>query len=192
MAEYDIAFGEKLADTARLVAAEGLESLDAQRTVLYLSLLSAEITLKAMLEHAGKPVSGIRARSHRLADLLCDLGQCELEVIAGTKQYVSASRLRGCPLQHGAAESTVGTVLDAQSEGASSYPNQIRYGDSLQHFPAEVVAQMASKVAAFAREHWHSLRIQMAPSPSGSGRATVCSQSRPPISNPGSQKRTKR
>ena len=53
MAEYDIAFGERLAETARMVADEGLAELDAQRTVLYLSLLSTEITLKAMLERAG-------------------------------------------------------------------------------------------------------------------------------------------
>ena len=162
MAEYDIEFGERLAATARMVAAEGLAPLDAQRTVLYLSLLSTEITLKAMLEHAGKPTSEIRARSHRLAELLSDLGQCEveIEIASGTKRYMPASRLRGCPLKHGAAESTVGAVIDAESQGASAYPNQVRYGDVLRHFPAEVVAQMASKAAAFAREHWHSLRIK--------------------------------
>ena len=33
MAEYDIAFGERLAETARMVADEGLAELDAQRTV---------------------------------------------------------------------------------------------------------------------------------------------------------------
>jgi hypothetical protein len=43
MAEYAIAFGERLAERARMVAGEGLVELDAQRTVLYLSLLSAEI-----------------------------------------------------------------------------------------------------------------------------------------------------
>ena len=83
MAEYDIAFGEHLAKTAHMVANENLEKLDAQRTVLYLSLLSTEITLKAMLEHAGKPVSKIRVHSHRLADLLSDIAhQCEIEVQA--------------------------------------------------------------------------------------------------------------
>lgn len=162
MAKYDISFGERLAEVARMVAAEGLVALDAQRTVLYLSLLSAEITLKAMLEHAGKPVSKIRARSHRLAELLFDLGQCEveIEVVTGTKRYVSASRLRGCLLKHDSGETTVGMVIDAENKGASTYPNEIRYGDVLRHFPAEVVAKMATKVSAFAREHWDSLRIK--------------------------------
>lgn len=162
MAEYDIAFGERLAETARMVAAEGLVELDAQRTVLYLSLLSTEIALKAMLERAGKPVAEIRDRSHRLAGLLFDLGQCqvEVEVAPGTKRHVPASRIRAIPLSYGSAQSTVGAVVDAESQGASTYPNQVRYGEVLRHFPAEVVAQMAAEVSAFAREHWHSIRIK--------------------------------
>jgi hypothetical protein len=162
VAEYDVAFGERLAETARMVAVEGVATLDAQRTILYLSLLSVEITLKAMLERAGVPVSEIRARSHRLAELLSDLGQCEVEVqvAAGAKRYVSASRLRSGSLKYGEAKSTVGAVLGAESQGASTYPNQIRYGDVLHHFPIEVVAQMAAKVSAFARENWQSIRVR--------------------------------
>jgi hypothetical protein len=162
MAEYDIAFGKRLAETARMVAAEGLVEVDAQRTVLYLSLLSTEIALKAMLEQAGKPVPDIRARSHRLAELLSDLGQCEVEVemTPGAKRYVSASRIRAIPLSHVGAQSTVGAVIDAESPGVSTYPNQVRYGEVLRHFPADVAAQMAAEVSAYALEHWHSIRIK--------------------------------
>ncbi|MCZ2290626.1 MAG: hypothetical protein LC125_01635 [Burkholderiales bacterium] len=165
MPEYDIAFGERLAETARMVAADGLTQLDAQRTVLYLSLLSVEITLKAMLERAGFPITGIRARSHRLAELLSDLGRCEVEVevVPGVKHYVAASRLRACTLKDGAAESTVGDVIEAESQGASTYPNQVRYGDVLCHYPAGVVVQMAERTSAFAREHWDGIRIKVAP-----------------------------
>lgn len=162
MAEYDIAFGERLAKTARMVAGEGLVELDAQRTVLYLSLLSTEITLKAILERAGKPVSEIRAHSHRLAGLLADLSdQCEVEVevAPGTKRHVPASRIRAIQLSHGGAQTTVGAVIDTESQGESPYPNRVRYGDVLRHFPAEVVTQMAEKVSAFAHEHWDSIRI---------------------------------
>jgi hypothetical protein len=163
MAEYDIAFGERLAETARMVADEGLAELDAQRTVLYLSLLSTEIALKAMLERAGKPVPEIRARSHRLAELLSDLGrQCEveIEIAPGTRRYVAASRIRGIPLSYGEAQSTVGSVIDAESQGASTYPNQVRYGAILRHFPAEVVVQMAAEVSTFARHHWNNIRVK--------------------------------
>jgi len=162
MAEYDIAFGEKLAEVAGFVVADGLSDLDAQRTVLYLSFLSSEISLKAMLERAGKPVAEIRAHSHRLSELLKALGQCdvEAEVTPGNHMYVSASRLRGCTIKHGDAQVTVGAVMEAESQGASTYPNQVRYGDFLRHYPPDVVAQMARVVAAFARRHWQSIPVK--------------------------------
>ena len=162
MAEYDIAFGERLAETGRMVMAESLMELDAQRTVLYLSLLSAEITLKALLERAGKPVSEIRARSHRLAVLLSDIGQCEVEVeiAPGIKQHMPASRIRAIQINHEDAQITLGDVIDAEANGASAYPNQVRYGELLRHFPANVVAQMAYELSVFARKHWNSIRIK--------------------------------
>lgn len=164
MAEYDVAFGERLAELAHMVVDEGVEPLDAQRTVLYLGLLSVEITLKAMLEHAGIPVSKIRARSHSLAELMSDLDRCEveIEVTPGIKQYMPASRLRACTLKHGASETTVGVVIDAESHSASTYPSKVRYGDVLRHFPAAVVAEMAIEVSAFARQHWEGLRVNSA------------------------------
>lgn len=162
MPQYDIAFGEKLAEVATSVVADGLADVDAQRTVLYLSLLSTEISLKSMLEKAGKPVSEIRKRCHNISELLKDLGQCEVEVevTPGTPRAVAASRLRARTVSHGEAKVTVGAVIDAESTGASKYPNEVRYGDLLRHYPPAAVAQMASSVAAFAREHWQSLRTK--------------------------------
>ena len=161
MAEYDIAFAERLAETSQLVSAQGLDPVDAQRTVLYLSLLSMEIALKAVLERAGKPTAEIRARSHRLSELLADLSACEVKIeAAGSGHYVSASRLRGCRVTQGGAETTVGAVIDAESQGASKYPNQVRYGDLLRHFPASVVVDAALRVVEFARQHWDSVRLK--------------------------------
>ena len=161
MAEYDIKFGERLATVAKSLVTNGIEELDAQRTVLYLSLLSAEITLKAMLEQAGKPVTHIQGRSHKLSELLADLSNCEVEVevASGLRKWVPATRLRSCTLDHGEKKITVGNVLEAESQGASKYPNKVRYGDLLSHFPPEVVSEMAEQVAAFARQHWQSIRI---------------------------------
>lgn len=142
MAEYDIAFGEKLAEVAGFVVADGITDLDAKRTVLYLSLLSTEISLKSMLEHAGRPVPEIRAQSHRLANLLTDLNQCEVEVevTPNNRMFVPATRLRACTLRHGDAEVTVGAVIDAESQGDSTYPSQIRDGDVFQKFEMPTIA----------------------------------------------------
>lgn len=160
MAEYHIEIAEKLVQAAGMVIDDGVEKIDAQRTVLYLCLLATEISLKAMLEKAGRPVEDIRKRSHDLSELLLDLGKCEIEVeiSLGVRHWASASRLRSYGLTHGLDTSTVGAVIDA--EGPSKYPNQIRYGDDLRHFPPEVVAQMASKVTQFARQHWGTIRIR--------------------------------
>ncbi len=161
MSQYDIAFGEKLAEVANLVVADGLDGLDAQRTVLYLSLLSTEISLKSLLERAGKPTGEIRKRSHNLADLLSDLDQCniEVEVMPGTRTKVSASRLRACELEYAEATATVGTIVEAERNGASTYPSAVRYGDLLRHYPPAVVTQMAFKVLAFARQHWNHIDL---------------------------------
>jgi len=163
MAEYNIEFAEKLAEIAGLVVADGLSDFNAIQTVLYLSLLSTEISLKSMLERAGNPVAEIRARSHRLADLLTDLGRCEVEVevTPGKRMYIPASCLRSIPLKHDGAKSTVGRVIDAEKQQrVSTYPNQIRYGEVLHHYPPEAVAQMAAEVVAFAHQHWQSIRVK--------------------------------
>jgi hypothetical protein len=157
MPEYNISFAEKLMEAANLVVTHGCDDSESRRVVLYLSLLSTEISLKAMLEKAGrKPVK----RSHNLADLLNELGLCEVEVkINGTRKFVPATRLRACVLSEGEAEITVGKLIN-ECKNASQYPNEIRYGDNVKHFPPTVVAQMACVVAAFARKHWETLRIK--------------------------------
>jgi HEPN domain-containing protein len=162
MPQYDIAFAEKLSQVANFVLDDGIEDLEAQRTVLYLSLLSTEIALKSMLEKAGKPVGEIRSRSHNLAELLKDLGQCEIqeEVVPGQLKSVSASRLRAKTLQQGEAKVTFGAIIDTKPNQASKYPNEVRYGEQLRHYPPAVVAQMASTVVAFAREHWSGLHAK--------------------------------
>lgn len=86
MSEYNIGFSEKLLGAAQSVADDGLDSVDAVRTILYLSSLASEITLKALLEKAGKPVKDIQARRHSLSGLLVDLGKCQIqeEVVKGS------------------------------------------------------------------------------------------------------------
>lgn len=162
MSEYNIAFAEKLVDTAKLVSMQGLSEVDTKRTVLYLCLLSMEIALKAMLEKAGMPVEAIKGFSHRLADLLVSLDHCEVqvEIIANIPRYLPAVRLRSLSVNYCNQITTVGQVLEAEREGASKYPIQIRYGNILKHYPPEVVMQVASLVTDFANEYWESFRLR--------------------------------
>jgi HEPN domain-containing protein len=160
MPEYDIAFGSKLVDTARLVAAQDLINLDAKRAVLYLCLLSSEITLKALLERAGMPVGEIVKRKHSLSALLSDLDKCQIcvEVVPGNCRWALASSVRALVVDSRFSNATVGTILEAEVKGASKFPNQIRYGNSLKHHSPELLIGMASELTRWARKYWETIR----------------------------------
>jgi hypothetical protein len=64
MPEYSLGFSQKLIDAAEMLKANGLSDVEAQRTVLYLSLLSIEISLKAIMEEAGVTTGRLRSLSH--------------------------------------------------------------------------------------------------------------------------------
>lgn len=66
MTAYNLDFSRKLLDVAKLVVNEGLDSFEANQTVVYLSLLACEIALKALLERSGLPILMIRSKSHDL------------------------------------------------------------------------------------------------------------------------------
>lgn len=131
MAEYDLGFASKLAEIAADVDEKQGRNYDARRAIAYLSRLSFEITLKSLLEQAGVPIAEIRARSHNLRQLLADLSACEVEVeiAPGTKAWTSAARLRAVSIDLGFFQIPIGELITAEDQGASQYPNQIRYGE---------------------------------------------------------------
>ena len=160
MAEYDINFAAKLATVADQVDEKDPWAHDARRVTLYLSRLSAELTLKALLEKAGMPISKIRKRSHDLRGLLKDISDCEVEVevTPGTKRWVPGSRVRAVSIDLGLAHIPIGTLIDAEDQGASRYPNEIRYGDQVVDFKPSLVSAMAILLAGWARDHWNVIR----------------------------------
>ncbi|WP_341649125.1 hypothetical protein [Thauera humireducens] len=161
MAEYNIEFAEKLITAARVVASSNSDSVDAQRTILYLSLLSCEISLKALLERAGFSVREITALSHNLRGLLDAVCRCEVnETIGGViaPMWISAARVCAIPINVADGESTVGTLLSLEEAGASRYPNQIRYGSTIVHVPCEAMLQAAEKVVSWVIAHIATVR----------------------------------
>lgn len=58
----------------------------------------------------------------------------------------------------GAALATVGRLLDAEREGASKYPNSIRYGDLIKHYESAHMLQCAKAVAEWVRENSGTIR----------------------------------
>nr|MBV6629286.1 hypothetical protein [Oceanococcus sp. HetDA_MAG_MS8] len=163
MAEYSIGFAEKLIEAAQSITLGCEQSIDAGRTVLYLSLLSSEISLKALLEHAGKPIPDIIRCQHRLADLLKETDKCFVHtvIVAGGTQrrWIPATSIRALTFEDRGAKSTVGAFLNSENRGASKYPNEVRYGDRLMHFPPTAALSAATLIVDWARRHWEHFRL---------------------------------
>jgi len=168
MPKFNMGFSEKLISAAQFVANDDLDSVDAKRTVLYLSSLASEITLKALLEKAGKSIKEIRSRGHCLSNLLDDLGKCEIQaqVTAGSLRWVPASRLRFVTVDKSFSDAMVGKLLTGEERGASKYPNEVRYGEHVKGYNPEHMLAAARVVLDWAREHWNEIRLKIPNTPS--------------------------
>jgi|GEM_PF-1234057 len=151
---YSLEFGERLIDAADSLATEKNTSDEVGRAVLYLSLLSCEISLKALLEKAGFSVKELKSLSHNLSGLAKKICLCELKDTGiGCSKNYSASRLLSKEVIINTSNGTVGTLLNAENDGASKYPNEIRYGELIRHFqPLEMLA-CAKVVSVWAKEN---------------------------------------
>jgi len=179
MSVYSIGFAKEFLKLARVeYEHENLDpkynrvldskDVDAIRTVIYLCLLSCEISLKALLEKVGMPVKKIRACSHDLNLLKDMVGFCEVEdevapELPGLKTWGSAFNLFCEPIQQlyegkMIAPTTVGELFEGLSK-TSKYPDEIRYNEKmLRHYPPEVVLKMATSILSKAEEYWDRIR----------------------------------
>jgi hypothetical protein len=160
VSEYNIEFSEKLIDCAKLVKVDPIDVFEAKRTVVYLSKLSCEIILKALLEKAGKPIKEIRGHSHNLIKLLDELCWCQIkkDIRGGDLRWVSASDVRSKIVDKRYSDATIGHLLSGEKFGASKYPN-IRYGDQFTDFPPELILKAAIVLLNWAKKYWDSIRV---------------------------------
>jgi hypothetical protein len=162
MAEYDIDFAHDMA-TASGTLLSNPQSTDGSslaRAAIYCSLVACEIALKAGLEAAGVPLKQIRGHSHDLPGLLGKLDNCCVSAqISGVTRRAPASRIRSVVVDDKYADATIGQLIDATAHnGASKYPNEIRYGTLLKHYPAEVVSRLGEVVVKWVKEHTKDIR----------------------------------
>ena len=152
--EYSLEFSERLIEAANSLVRTADHKDESCRAVLYLSLLSCEISLKALLEHAGFTVEELKRRSHDLKGLLHDICSCELVgTRIGNSKPFRASRLLSQEVNENTYNGTVGALLHAENDGAAQYPNEIRYGDLVTHFPPLIMLKCASVVQGWARDN---------------------------------------
>jgi len=145
MPEYSLELAKEFHSAAKSL---DCTSEPAARAVIYLSLVSTELAFKVALEQAGCDVKVILRMSHKLPQLLAAVASCEIEWAGGIK---SASELRAKLVDPNYADATVGRLLDEPD--VSAYPNEIRYGSLLRHFPAPVILECANTVIEWVEQN---------------------------------------
>ena len=145
-------FSKNLIKAACLLMLDSNKMDQAGRTVLYLSLLSCELSLKAALECAGYKPNELKKISHKLDVLLKKVGFCIMK-----NTGYKASAIRSIVVVPGTANGTVGTMLKAELLGSSLYPSEIRYDDIIKHYPPDMMLKCAKIVNDWCEKHKNDL-----------------------------------
>lgn len=162
MPDHDIRFAKKLIEAAQFVASDGAHAIDAQQTVLCLSLLSCEVSLKAFLENAGVPAQEIAWHSNRVPALLDAVCRCEVkeELLPGRSIWVSASRVRAIAVVAESGTSTVGTLFALEVPHPARNANAIRNSEWVAKAPANVMLLAAKKIEWWVTSHLGKIRYE--------------------------------
>ena len=152
---YQFDFAERLIEAADYLASNSSGKNEADRTILYLSRLSCEISLKALLERSGYTPKELKKFSHKLSELLKEVGLCKM---VSTKRR--ASEIRAKVVKNNNETGTVGKILEAESDGGSIYPNEIRYGGNVKDYPANGVLDCAKVVRCWCITNKNNLTRQ--------------------------------
>ena len=145
--EFDFDFAERTLEAAILLGKHADGKNETARTVVYLSCLSMEISMKALLEQSGLSEPEIRKFSHRLKDLLLAIDSLQFlgERIRPQHRLWSqrvSSHVNG----------SVGLLLSEAANG-SVYPNQIRYGEQVACIEPMLMLNMAKVVLAWCNKN---------------------------------------
>ncbi len=149
---YSFEFAKRLIEAAESMFRDEDGKDEAGRTVLYLSCLSCEISLKALLERSGYSSKELKKLSHDLSRLLSEVSSCTFALTGGR-----ASCIRSKVVVPETANGTVGALLESELSGGSVYPNQIRYGSAVRHYPPEAMLNCAKAVSDWCIQHDGSL-----------------------------------
>ncbi|TKB23502.1 hypothetical protein FCL47_22370 [Desulfopila sp. IMCC35006] len=144
--EFSLEFSKRLIEAAESLSQVKPVEPDTDRAILYLSLVSCEISIKALLEKAGYSLKEIKGMSHKFAKLKKALSTCDFK---GDKKGSAAKLFAESPDKQ-VPYMTVGKLLDFEQEKASMFPNQVRYGSSIKNYPPTLMLKCAKKVNKWA------------------------------------------
>lgn len=167
MYEFNLDLAETFALHAAELAKKKNESINTKRVALYNALVSIEISLKHLLERAGWNRTSIKSLNHDLCKLLHSVAKCTIntKITPTHTRRVPASKLYAIEVVDvNGATGTVGGMVEGMYDplqSASKYPNEIRYGATVKHFPADAVANLALKIVHWAKEHADSIKYDL-------------------------------
>lgn len=158
MPEYSLDFAYQMAQASKNILENDPESLASKQASLYTSLVACEIGLKYALEKAGHQVKEIKKKQHDLSSLLNMVANCSVIrnlTENGDPRRVPASCIRSQGVE---GEMTLGKLLGAESVGASKFPNEIRYGDSVKHYPVQLMSKLSLVLLAWVTLHENDIQ----------------------------------
>lgn len=157
--EYSLEFSYRLIEAAQSFIGKDEVNEETGRAVLYLSLLSCEISLKATLEKAGYTIKELKKRSHDFSGLIHDLCLCDLLTQNSRRSNQSTcSNLLSQVVDPDIRNGTVGALLRGEENGASKYPNEIRYGKMVRHFPPLLMLKCASTTYDWCKDNLSNIK----------------------------------
>ncbi len=140
--EFSFEFAKRMIESADALFTNSRTKDDTGRAIIYLSSLSCEISLKALLEDTGYSIKELKKLSHKLDLLMNEVCTCYFK-----DSGIRATSIRSKEVVPNTANGTIGTLLESQASGASIYPHEIRYGEKITHFPPEVMLDCAKEVS---------------------------------------------
>jgi hypothetical protein len=170
VAIYNLGFSEKLIEAAQLVFDDDGDEFDKLQTVLYLCHLSCEITLKALLEKAGKPIKDIIACAHDFDKIFQPFFvevEINREVGNNIYRWIKSGGI-GCEqTKDGIFEPTIRTMLT--DKRTSQYPSHLRYaGDHISAYPPQELIKASKILLNDALKYYDNIRL--APQSKGGGK----------------------
>jgi hypothetical protein len=150
---YHSEFAMRLIDAANSLLIKFADKGEVSRAILYLSCLSCEISMKALLERVGYTEQELKRYSHKLDKLLQLVGECEF-----SDTHRKATSVRAQKVVSGRVNGTIGTLLTAEISGYSVYPNEIRYGKEIKHYHPKDMLDCAKILSQWCLENEKKLR----------------------------------
>lgn len=159
--EYSIDFAKRLVEAANCLKVQSNESNETGRTILYISLLAAEVALKSLLEKAGIPAECIKKHSHNITKIVDTVYKCDIRLeIGGRLIRTSGVCINSITLKSN-KNITIGKCFEIlrneEQNKLSKYPNEIRYGKNQRHIHPDQVLEMAEAIISFCESNWETI-----------------------------------